>query len=206
MKPLGIIPARANSRRLPGKNLAICAGKPLLQWTCEAAQASRLERFIVSTDCPEVVRWCEDGGWPWVRRKLATSGDVPIQDVIGQHVAKFRSYSHVVLLQPTSPLRTAADIDACLDILATGCDSVASYTDIGKHQELLTTNGAVFGCKRQYATERLLRGPDHRCYLMPPERSNDVDEAAQLAQCHLWLTSVHYPGTIQGLAAQSVST
>lgn len=182
MRTLGIIPARANSQRLPGKNLAMCGGKPLLQWTVEAAERSGLYRRYVSTDCIDIAALCEERGWPYRMRDPEIDGDIPIQRVIDWHMQeKFDCIStHVVLLQPTSPLRSTADIDACLAILDDGADSVASYTDIGKHQELLTTNGAIFACRREYAGERLLRGPNHRVYLMPRERSIDIDTAADL--------------------------
>ncbi len=186
MNTLGVIPARGNSQRLPGKNLLPCGGKSLLQWTCEAAAASQLDEWVVSTDWHDVAQFCNNNGYPWQNRGLP---DVftPILDVL-HSLASQHDATHVMLLQPTSPLRTAADIDVCLDMMAGGCQSVASYEDIGKHQELLTTNGAIFGCKLEYARTPQLRGFDHRVYIMPPERSIDVDTAAQLRLCDSILT------------------
>ena len=189
MNTLGIIPARANSKRLTGKNLLMCGGKPLLRWTVEAAMASALDRWFVSTDCIAVHELCKREGWPYQLRPPEISGDVPIESVVAHHMADFLDSSHVMLLQPTSPLRTQIDIDAALVILPT-YDSVASYSDIGKHgMELLTTNGAIFASKREYAHIRLLRGPRHRCYVMPSGRSVDVDDASGLRMADILLTA-----------------
>ena len=189
MNTLGIIPARSGSKRLPGKNLLMCGGKPLLRWTVEAAMASALDRWFVSTDCIAVHELCKREGWPYQLRPPEISGDKPIESVVAHHVADFLDSTHVMLLQPTSPLRTQIDIDAALVILPT-CDSLASYHDIGKHgMELLTTNGAIFAAKREYAPERLLRGPRHRCYVMPSDRSVDVDDATGLRMADILLTA-----------------
>lgn len=181
MKCLAIIPARANSKRLPGKNLEDCGGQSLIKWTVDAVRKSKLRRsWTISTDCFVTKAWALDHGYPCHWRLEGAAGDVPIQMAIKGLIGSSDS-THVMLLQPTSPLRSSDDIDACLDILDSGCDSVASYVDIGKHQELLTTNGAIFACKREHAIRHLLRGPDHRVHLMPPDRSIDIDTREDMA-------------------------
>ena len=192
MRILGIIPARAGSIRLPGKNLAIVGGKPMIQWTVDAVMNSALDRWIVSTDDPDLVLLCDTNGWPWKVRPVGLHGDKPIEDVVEHHAATER-VDAIMLLQPTSPLRTADDINAVLAMLP-DYDSVASYVNIGKHQELLTTNGAIFACRREYAHTHLLRGPRHGCYLMPSSRSVDVDDAYQAHLADLLLT--HPPAQV----------
>jgi CMP-N-acetylneuraminic acid synthetase len=192
MRILGIIPARAGSIRLPGKNLAIVGGKPMIRWTVDAVMNSALDRWLVSTDDHNVVTLCEINGWPYRVRPADLHGDKPIEAVTEHHAATERADA-IMLLQPTSPLRTADDIDAVLAMLP-DYDSVASYVDIGKHQELLTTNGAIFACQREYANTRLLRGPRHGCYLMPACRSVDVDDASQAHLAGLLLT--HPPAKV----------
>jgi CMP-N,N'-diacetyllegionaminic acid synthase len=117
---VGVIPARGGSRGIARKNLAICAGKPLLTYTLEAAKASRLDRVIVSTDDAEVADFAKQAGIevPFVRPAQLASDSAPMLDVL-LHALKWLQGSGaevdaIALLQPTSPLRTSAHIDAVL--------------------------------------------------------------------------------------------
>lgn len=117
MKVLGVIPARGGSKGLPGKNIRDLAGKPLIAWTIEAAQASRsIDRLILSSDDNEIIqaarRWgCEA---PFVRPSHLATDNAATIDVVLDAMRRCPGFDWVVVLQPTSPLRTAQDIDDCM--------------------------------------------------------------------------------------------
>ena len=121
MKSLAIVPARAGSKRLPGKNLRLLHGKPLICWTLEAAlQAQGIDRVIVSTDSAEIAEVSRQSGAdvPFMRPSDLAEDTTTTQDVI-EHAIETLSkqgeqYDRIVLLQPTSPLRTARHIEEAL--------------------------------------------------------------------------------------------
>jgi CMP-N,N'-diacetyllegionaminic acid synthase len=134
---IGIIPARGGSKRVPGKNIRLIAGKPLLAWTAEAARASRLDRIILSTDSEDIARVGCDCGLevPFLRPALLAEDTTPMLPVLRQFVdwleqAETR-LSSIVLLQPTSPLRLPEHIDQSLDLFESRQpESVVSVTDV----------------------------------------------------------------------------
>mgnify|MGYP002620749266 CR=1 FL=1 len=118
---LAVIAARAGSKGLPGKNVLDCAGKPLIAWTIEAALASAaVDRVLVSTDSEEIAAVAEaHGAWvPFLRSAELAEDDSGIVDVIKDVLARLREQSlefdYVLLLQPTSPLRTTVHIDEAI--------------------------------------------------------------------------------------------
>ena len=116
MSIAGIIPARAGSKRVPGKNTKELDGKPLIMWTIEAAQKCfSLSQIIVSSD-DDKVRTLIKGHARWHRRPkhLATDDALTI-DVLHDILKVFHTNSFC-LLQPTSPFRTPVDIDHCCDL------------------------------------------------------------------------------------------
>ncbi|MCY9826428.1 cytidylyltransferase domain-containing protein [Vibrio chagasii] len=122
-KVLGIIPARKGSKRLPGKNIMSFAGKPLISWTIEAALLSKyIDRVIVSTDCCEIKECAIKAGAtvPFIRPSYLSSDSTSSFDVVAhalKELEKEEMFSYVVLLQPTSPLRTSEHIDQTFDLL-----------------------------------------------------------------------------------------
>ena len=133
-KILAIIPARGGSKGLPGKNIKIFNGKPLIAWTIEAALKSKyINRVIVSTEDPKIKKISRDYKTEIVERPNHLAEDASkVYDVI-EHALNFLSEKEkyypdvIVLLQPTSPLRNTKDIDGALDIfLKNECDSVVS--------------------------------------------------------------------------------
>lgn len=115
---LGIVTARGGSKRLPEKNILPLAGKPMIAWTLEAAQqASSLAKVVVSTDSLGIAQVCEHYGVPvpWLRpaalaTDTATTKSV-IEHALEQEENQGKQYDAIMILQPTSPLRTAEDID-----------------------------------------------------------------------------------------------
>ncbi len=135
---LGIIPARAGSRGIPHKNTILVAGKPLIQWTIEAALASTsIDRVVVTTDDPDVARIAAGLGVDIVDRPASLAGDaVTAAEVIAHVLSTGVTEEIVVYLQPTSPLRDPADIDACVALLdAAPADGVVSVTAVTEHPE-----------------------------------------------------------------------
>jgi len=116
---IGIIPARAGSKGLPGKNIKELCGKPLIAWSIEAGLKSKyIDELVVSTDSNEIAEIAKKYGakMPFIRPEhlandTATSFSV-IQHCIDYYASLKYFFNYVVLLEPTSPLREASDIDA----------------------------------------------------------------------------------------------
>jgi CMP-N,N'-diacetyllegionaminic acid synthase len=121
---LAVIPARGGSRELPGKNLRRIGGEPMIAHTIRAALAAkRVDRVVVSTDDPQIASVSRDTGAevPFLRPAALAADDTPTLPVIDHAVRELEAagamVSVVVTLQPTSPLRTAAQIDAAIGLL-----------------------------------------------------------------------------------------
>lgn len=136
---LAIITARGGSKGVPRKNIKDLAGKPLIAYTIEAVKASQyLTRCIVSTDDQEIADVSRRFGAdiPFVRPAELAQDDSTSVDVVRHAVQWLRdnkgeNYDYVMILQPTSPLRTADDIDACIKkIVDTGADSVMAMKEL----------------------------------------------------------------------------
>lgn len=115
---LAIIPARGGSKGVPRKNTRILAGKALIAWTIEAAKKSKyIDRLILSSENEEIIQVAKDWGCevPYKRPIELARDDTPgIESVIHAINTLGEKYDFVVLLQPTSPLRTVEDIDGCV--------------------------------------------------------------------------------------------
>jgi CMP-N,N'-diacetyllegionaminic acid synthase len=139
---LAVIPARGGSKAIPRKNLAALAGKPLIVWTIEAARASQcLSRVVVSTDDPEIadVAAASGAGVPFIRPAELAQDETPAIEPILHAVDwlnKHEGYrpDFVMILQPTSPLRQAEDIDAAVRLAhEQKADAVVSVSPAHKH-------------------------------------------------------------------------
>jgi len=136
---LAVIPARGGSKGIPRKNLARLCGRPLIQYTIDAAKHSELvSRVVLSSDDEEIMEYCKARGIevPFRRPQTLAQDDTPMIDVI-KHGVEFLEKSEsyrphdVVVLQPTSPLRTSIHIDKALSILyETEADSVVSVVEV----------------------------------------------------------------------------
>ena len=117
---------------MPRKNVLPLAGKPLIAWTIEAALASKyLDRVVLSSDDPEIMDVAQAWGCevPFQRPAGLATAEASTIDVVLHALDQLPGFDYVVLLQPTSPLRIAADIDGavekCIATWATSCVSVA---------------------------------------------------------------------------------
>lgn len=122
-KILAIIPARGGSKGIPHKNIINLCGKPLIAYTIEAAQKSMyVDTVLVSTDDIEIQRISEQYGAmvPFLRdAKIATDKATTISvvvDAVQRLSMNGENYDVVILLQPTSPLRTTEEIDVAIDV------------------------------------------------------------------------------------------
>jgi CMP-N-acetylneuraminic acid synthetase len=142
MNCLAIITARGGSKGLPGKNIKLMAGKPMIVWTIEAArQAQSVARVCVSTDDAAIASVSRDWGAevPFLRPVELARDDTPgIAPVL--HAVKWMEEhegfrpDYVMLLQPTSPLRTAQDITSATELAESkGGDSVVSVSEVKHH-------------------------------------------------------------------------
>jgi N-acylneuraminate cytidylyltransferase/CMP-N,N'-diacetyllegionaminic acid synthase len=137
MKILAIIPARSGSKGIPDKNIKVVGGKPLIAWTILEAIAARwVDRVIVSTDSPTIAETARAFGaeTPFLRPAVLAQDDTPgIEPFL--HAAKWlkdnEAYEpdYLLCLQPTSPFRTAEDIDGAIELaMKKKAESVISVT------------------------------------------------------------------------------
>jgi len=226
-KILGVITARAGSKGIPGKNIKDVAGKPLIAYTVEAAKASKyLTRTVVSTDGEEIAAVAKEYGAdvPFMRptehaTDTATSMQV-VQHVLEELQKSGETYDYLMILQPTSPLRTSEDIDACIKLAVDrDADSVMSMVELedfalkklktideqdviypmlddeGKEssrrqdaQKVYKRNCAIYLTKTSLIAEGDLFGQTPLAYVMPEERSVDINAPVDLELAEFWLS------------------
>lgn len=208
---IAIIPARGGSKGLPGKNIRLLNGKPLIAYTIEAAlQAKHIDRVLISTDDEEIARVAVKYGaeLPFMRpTELASDTAMAIDNYIYTINRLEREWSKAIdafaVLQPTSPLRIADDIDGAIELFnAHNADSVISYTqeshpvtwhkyidadghfidifddNIKNRQDNRVSyypNGAVYVFRTAIIRERKYYTKNSYAFIMPRSRSIDID-------------------------------
>jgi len=144
---LAVVTARGGSKGLPRKNLLPFRGAPLIAWTIRAAQAARaIDRLILSSDDPEIIETARALGCeaPFRRAPDLASDTAASIDVLLDAADRVPGYDIVVLLQPTSPLRSAADIEATLAVMAeTGAPGAVSVSEAPCHPYLIFRRDAA---------------------------------------------------------------
>lgn len=140
---VGLIPARGNSKGIPGKNLKELDGRPLLQWTIDAACDSALDVVVVTTEDKSIKEWCKGlvikSGFGVLDRPMELSQDhVQVDEVALFSLRQLQQMGlfdikTLTVLQPTSPFRSSQHIDEALDL----------YLGINKHKY----QGMVFSCR-----------------------------------------------------------
>lgn len=212
MNSIAIIPARSGSKGLPDKNILPLRGKPLLAYSIEAAQASGMFDVVhVSTDSSRYADIARDFGAdePFLRSAEASSDTASSEDAIREVLLRYRlrgqTFDTFMLLQPTSPLRTAEDICAAFRLLEekqagsviSVCEmehsplwantlpedgSMAGFirTEGNKRRQELDTyyrmNGAIYLVKTEFFLRTgSLYGDKSYAYKMPAGRSVDID-------------------------------
>jgi CMP-N,N'-diacetyllegionaminic acid synthase len=196
-----IVTARAGSQRCPGKNVSMMAGKRMVEYTIDAANKSELIAgtcVVLSTDEPELLKM---NGVRYIRnrpKELATATASQV-DVVMDAVKWFDEQGHqtdtVILLQPTSPLRTGADIDGALQQYMTqGVRTLVSVAFVQEHpldmidgsgnilksrqENYLFLSGAIYIINMELlrTTRRFYHPGISSLYFMPKWRSIDVDD------------------------------
>lgn len=138
---LGIVPARGGSKGVPGKNVRLLAGRPLLEYTAQAAHESGvLDRIVLSTDSEEIAAVGRQCGLevPFMRPAHLAQDDTPMLPVLRHAIdtlsAEGWTADIIVLLQPTSPLRRPAHIREAVERLrASKADSVVTVVQVPPH-------------------------------------------------------------------------
>ncbi|MDQ3125368.1 MAG: acylneuraminate cytidylyltransferase family protein [Pseudomonadota bacterium] len=198
---------------MAAKNARMLAGRPMVAWTLAAAAGSRLiDHLVVSTDDPAVAAAASEMGWPppFVRPGHLSGPDASVIDAIEHALLQTGGeWDYVVLLQPTSPLRNAEDIDQAIALCdRSGAPSVIAVSPLpkppafygvvepdgryvpatsGEGNDLdrtVVVNGAVYvGRPGILLRERTFQSEGALAYPMPFERSWDVDSLADFAIC-----------------------
>lgn len=214
MGRLAVIPIRSGSKGLKNKNILPLNGKPLVSYTItEALKSRQFDRVIVSTDSNEYAVIARQFGAevPFLRSAKNSSDSAgswdTVQEVIGQLEEMGEFYDEVMLLQATSPLRTAEDITGSIKLMQqkgayavqsvtemdhsplwagtlpeSGCmdgfgDSVSLKLPRQQLPKFYRINGAVYLVKKERIGLENMLQERCYAYLMPRERSIDIDTA-----------------------------
>ncbi len=215
---LGIIPARGASKGVPRKNLKELCGKPLIAWTIEEAKKSAyIDTLVLSSEDDEIRKKAAELGCdvPFIRPHELALDDTPGIEPILHAISMLPNYDLVVMLQPTSPLRTAQDIDECIEAYMEGeydtCVSVSEVDktpywmyELNEDQKLLPIlgervvlkrqdapviyelNGAVYVSSKESLIEKKSFLTDNTVgYIMQKNRSYDIDTELDFKICEL---------------------
>ena len=110
---LALIPARAGSKSIKNKNLAMLCEKPLLYYTIESAKKAQcIDKIVVSSDGDLILQYALSQGVEALNRPEEIARDSTTSDEVILHAIKhYKDFDNIILLQPTSPLRDSNDID-----------------------------------------------------------------------------------------------
>ena len=221
---VAVIPARGGSQRLPGKNIKLLVGKPLIAWTIEAAINSQLvNTVVVSSDDDEILKIANKYPVEVQKRPdyLATATATTFETLVSclnVLAEEGREFEQIMLLQPTSPLRTSEDIDRAVQLKKdSGASSVIGVCEcehsplwanvlngqgemddflpshlLNKRSQDLPTyyrlNGAMYISDVEKFKDNFgFFMTKSRAYIMPPERSIDIDTEIDFKLCRLML-------------------
>ena len=226
-KVLALIPARGGSKGLPGKNILPVGGRPLLAWSIDAAHAARsIDRVVLSSDDEAIMAAGRACGCevPFRRPTTLATDTATSIDVVMHALDALPGYDVIVLLQPTSPLRSAADIDAaCARLVASSAPSCVSVSLVQQSPywmyrlgdryrlspiveapagatrrqdlpEVYALNGAIYVADTVWLRDsRSFVGRDTVAYVMPAERSIDIDTATDFEAFHRCVSASPLP-------------
>lgn len=213
---LFVITARGGSKGLPGKNIKDLCGKPLIAYSIDVARAfTDDENICVSTDSEEIKQVVEQYGLkvPFLRPDYLATDTATSNDVLVHAVNFFkeqgREYKKLILLQPTSPLRTSEDVAGAIELYRDDIDMVVSvvkshapavlcnededgyvqliYNKKANGRQLQTEmyefNGAIYVMSVDSLLKKRLNGFTKRVkYIMPKEHSFDIDDIYDFLQ------------------------
>ncbi|MHA1416969.1 MAG: acylneuraminate cytidylyltransferase family protein [Candidatus Heimdallarchaeaceae archaeon] len=131
---LAIIPARKGSKGIKNKNLQLIKNKTLIEWSIFHAKKSKyVDEIVLTTDDEKAIEIGKKSGIHTIKRpEYLASDTTPMKDVVLHTLEIKNDYDIFVLLQPTSPLRTSADVDKTIEILCSGsfhsCVSICKFS------------------------------------------------------------------------------
>lgn len=223
---VAIILARGGSKGIPKKNIKPISGKPLIAWTIDAAKkSSYIDQVILSSDDDEIIETAKKYGChvPFKRPAHLATDSSPNSGAILHAIENIgEKFDYLVFLQPTSPLRTSADIDECVRILmendANACVSVTeqkkplewhyrinnkkldpllktdNFPQIRQHAEnIFVLNGGVYVAKTDfYCTHKTFLTDQTLAYVMPEERSIDIDTEFDMLIAETLLNNINH--------------
>ena len=208
MSLLALIPARGGSKGIPGKNIRLLAGIPLIAHTIKAAQqVSAITRIVVSTDDEKIAeiatRWGAEV--PFMRPSELAKDDTPGIAPALHALEQIPESNEILLLQPTSPLRSSQDIEGIISFKnQKTCQSTVSVSISPKHPQWMfrlkqdgalqpfmdataadrrqdldsayVLNGSMYLCDRAWLQNQgSFVGTGTLGYPIPLERSVDID-------------------------------
>lgn len=221
---LAIIPARGGSKGIPHKNIINLCGKPLIAYSIEAAkQSTYIDTVIVSTDDVDIQQISEEYGAsvPFLRDAQIASDEATtisvVVDVMERLKEKEQTFDAVVLLQPTSPLRTTEEIDVAVDVFfqnemkgvvsvnmadvspfllrtikGSQLQRIISESSTIRRQDMPTyyeVNGAIYINAISDITESLSFNDNPIPYIMNREHSVDIDTWDDLEKAKYYLNN-----------------
>ncbi|MBI4256893.1 acylneuraminate cytidylyltransferase family protein [Candidatus Uhrbacteria bacterium] len=204
MRILAVIPARSGSKGLPGKNLRPLAGKPLVAHSIDVACAcSLIDEVLVTSDSTEIGDVARAHGALFLMRPAELAQDATPMEPVVQHALLSRekdvsSFDAVLLLQPTSPLRSLEDVEQSIRLFSdASCGTLLSVYPSHGYRYVLkegiaqpmfqargnrqvreaeyVENGAIYLIRSELARTGTIFGDRLSAYIMPASRSIDVD-------------------------------
>lgn len=207
-----VIPARGGSKGIPRKNIRVVGGKPLIVYTIEAARRSQyLDKIVVSSEDSEILSVAQTwGAEPLIRPAELSQDETPGIEPVLHAIEANMEYDYVVLLQPTSPQRSTADIDGAIELChrmkAPACVSVCEASQspywmfkVGddlklaplapgrlpiRRQDLppvYLLNGAVYVARVEWLIDnKNFISEETIAHIMPRDRSLDIDMESDL--------------------------
>ena len=172
-RALAIIPARGQSKGLPGKHLLRLGGKTLIERALHSArEATCLHRVIVSTEDFGLFRHAQEAGAEVLQRPDALATDECGMIPVLQHAVRFvedqgERYDLIVLLQPTSPFRAGEDIDETVGLIDKGAYSAQTVVEAAyapSKMMLLDEDGGEIAFMNEHEAKRDTRRQDYSSY------------------------------------------
>ncbi|EDA0873306.1 acylneuraminate cytidylyltransferase [Campylobacter jejuni] len=209
---LAIIPARAGSKGIKNKNLALLHDRPLLYYTINAAKNSKyVDKIVLSSDGDDILEYGQTQGVDVLKRPKELALDDTTSDKVVLHTLSFyKDYENIVLLQPTSPLRTNVHIDeaflkfknensnALISVVECDnkilkafiddngnlkgiCDNKYPFMPRQKLPKTYMSNGAIYIVKSNlFLNNPTFLQEKTSCYIMDEKASLDIDTTEDL--------------------------
>jgi CMP-N,N'-diacetyllegionaminic acid synthase len=168
---LAIIPARGGSKRLPRKNVLDLCGKPLITYSIEAGLKSKyIDKVMVTSDDEEILSISKEYGANTISRPEELASDIATTfDAVKHTIDNVEKFDYIVLLQPTSPLRSEKHLDEAIELLQQkNADAVVSVCEMD-HSPLWCNTLPEDGSMKTFLKEELLN-----------KRSQDLDKYFRL--------------------------